>query len=73
MGLKPPSRGRMVETGGLTTVEVETRWWASGSPLWGVVVEVDVEALLGQVNDVEVLEEDDDVSWSVLTPVKSQS
>ena len=64
MGLKPPSRGRMVETGGLTTVEMETRRWASGPPPRGVVVDVDVEALLGQVNDVEVPVEEDDVSWS---------
>ena len=66
MGLKPPSRGRMVATGRLTAVEVEARRWAGGRPPLDGVAEVDVEALLDQVDHDGVHEAVVDVSWLAL-------
>ena len=73
MGLKPPSRGRMVATGRLTAVEVGTRRWASGRPPLAGVAEVAVEALLDQVDHDVVHEAVVGVAWLVMMSVRGLS
>ena len=66
VGLKPPSRGRMVATDRLTAVEVGMRRRASGPPPLGGEAEVDVEALLDQVDHNGVHVDEGDASWPAL-------
>ena len=66
MGLKPPSRGRMVATGGLTAVEVEARRWARGLPPLAGVAEVAVVALQDQVDHDVVHVAVVGVAWLVM-------
>ena len=73
MGLKPPSRGRMVATGWLTAVEVEAQRWAGGRPPLGGVAEVAVVALLDQVDHGEVHEAVVDVAWLVMMSMRELS
>ena len=66
MGLKPPSRGRLVETDRLIAVEMTMRRWTGGPSPQGGEVDVDAEALLDQVDHVEVPVDVGDVSWPAL-------
>ena len=73
MGLKPPSRGRMVATGRLTAVEGEARRWAGGRPPLAGVAEVAVVALLDQVDHDVVHEAVVGVAWLVMMSVRGLS
>ena len=73
MGLKPPSRGRMVATGRLTAVEVEARRWAGGRPPLAGVAEVAVVALQDQVDHDVVHEAVVGVAWLVMMSVRGLS
>ena len=73
MGLKPPSRGRMVATGGLTAVEVEARRWARGLPPLAGVAEVAVVALQDQVDHDVVHVAVVGVAWLVMLSVRGLS
>ena len=73
MGLKPPSRGRMVATGRLTAVEVETRRWAGGRPPLAGVAEVAVVAVQDRVDHDVVHTAVVDVAWLVMLSVRRLS
>ena len=73
MGLKPPSRGRMVATGRLTAVEVEARRWAGGHPPLAGVAEVAVEALQDRVDHDVVHAAVVGVAWLVMMSVRGLS
>ena len=73
MGLKPPSRERMVATGRLTAVEMEARRWAGGHPPLADVAEGAVEALEDQVDHVEVRAAVDGVAWLVMMSMRGLS
>ena len=73
MGLKPPSRGRMVATGGLTAVEVEARRWARGLPPLAGVAEVAVVALQDQVDHDVVHVAVVGVAWLVMLSLRGLS
>ena len=73
MGLKPPSRGRLVATGGLTVVEMETQRWAGGPPPLADVAGRAVEALEDQVDHVEVRAAVVGVAWLVVMSMRGLS
>ena len=73
MGLKPPSRGRMVATGRLTAVEVEARRWAGGRPPLAGVAEVAVVAFQDRVDHDVVHAAVVGVAWLVMMSVRGLS
>ena len=73
VGLKPPSRGRMVATGRLTAVEVERRRWAGGRPPLAGVADVGVVAVQDRVDHDVVHTAVVGVAWLVMLSVRGLS